>query len=123
MSGKRWLIWRRLRRLYLGFRHPATPWWARGLVIFILLYGIGPVDLAILGIGGYDPYLQGHASPEQAWAMALRIPARQILPMHHSTFVISHEPVDEPLRRLLNAAGDQRGRVVAYRIGQRWSID
>lgn len=45
MSTRRWLIWRRLRRLYLGFRHPATPWWARGLVIFILLYGISPVDL------------------------------------------------------------------------------
>ena len=44
-SAKRWLIWRRLRRLYFGFRHPATPWWAKGLVILILLYGISPVDL------------------------------------------------------------------------------
>jgi uncharacterized membrane protein YkvA (DUF1232 family) len=43
--GRRWLIWRRVRRLYLGFRHPATPWWAKGLVILILLYGISPVDL------------------------------------------------------------------------------
>jgi uncharacterized membrane protein YkvA (DUF1232 family) len=43
--GKRWLIWRRVRRLYLGFRHPATPWWVRGLVILIFLYGISPVDL------------------------------------------------------------------------------
>ncbi|WP_439828330.1 YkvA family protein [Aeromonas enteropelogenes] len=45
MSTRRWLIWRRVRRLYLGFRHPATPWWARGLVILILLYGLSPVDL------------------------------------------------------------------------------
>ena len=45
MSGKRWLIWQRLRRLYQGFRHPTTPWWAKGLVILILLYGISPVDL------------------------------------------------------------------------------
>ena len=45
MSGKRWLIWQRLRRLYQGFRHPGTPWWAKGLVILILLYGISPVDL------------------------------------------------------------------------------
>ncbi|MCW0506083.1 YkvA family protein [Aeromonas piscicola] len=45
MMGRRWLIWRRVRRLYLGFRHPATPWWAKGLVILILLYGISPVDL------------------------------------------------------------------------------
>ena len=45
MSTRRWLIWRRLRRLYQGFRHPGTPWWAKGLVILILLYGISPVDL------------------------------------------------------------------------------
>ena len=45
MSPKHWLIWPRLRRLYRGFRHPATPWWAKGLVILILLYGISPVDL------------------------------------------------------------------------------
>ncbi|WP_421240210.1 YkvA family protein [Aeromonas enteropelogenes] len=45
MSTRCWLIWRRVRRLYLGFRHPATPWWARGLVILILLYGLSPVDL------------------------------------------------------------------------------
>lgn len=45
MSARRWLIWRRLRRLYQGFRHPATPWWARGLVILVLLYGISPADL------------------------------------------------------------------------------
>ena len=25
VSARRWLIWQRLRRLYLGFRHPATP--------------------------------------------------------------------------------------------------
>ena len=45
MSTRRWLIWRRLRRLYQGFRHPGTPWWAKGLVILILIYGISPVDL------------------------------------------------------------------------------
>ena len=45
MSARRWLIWRRLRRLYQGFRHPGTPWWAKGLVILILLYGISPVDV------------------------------------------------------------------------------
>ncbi|MGL6378352.1 YkvA family protein [Aeromonas hydrophila] len=42
---RRWLIWRRLRRLYRGLRHPDTPWWARGLVILVLLYGISPLDL------------------------------------------------------------------------------
>ena len=29
----------------------------------------GPIDLAILPIGAYDPWIYNHASPEQAWEM------------------------------------------------------
>ena len=29
----------------------------------------GPVDLAILPIGAYDPWIYNHASPEEAWRM------------------------------------------------------
>jgi hypothetical protein len=38
--------------------------------------------------------------------------------MHHSTFRLSHEPVDEPLERLLAAAGRDGDRIVARHIGQ-----
>src|SRR5947209_8104834 len=31
---------------------------------------LGEVDLAIIGIGAYDPYVAAHATPEQAWMMA-----------------------------------------------------
>ncbi len=34
------------------------------------LSDIGGVDLAVLGIGAYDPYIAAHATPEQAWAMS-----------------------------------------------------
>ncbi|MEO6437415.1 MAG: MBL fold metallo-hydrolase, partial [Tepidisphaeraceae bacterium] len=57
----------------------------------------GRVDLAILGIGAYDPYIAAHATPEQAWAMADHCQADHILAMHHSTFRLSHEPSQEPL--------------------------
>ena len=30
---------------------------------------VGKTDLAILGIGAYDPYERAHATPEQAWRM------------------------------------------------------
>ncbi len=53
---------------------------------------VGNVDLAILGIGGYDPYVAAHATPEQAWAMAQQVKADYVLPMHHSTFRLSYEP-------------------------------
>lgn len=81
---------------------------------------LGPVDLAILGIGAYDPYVRAHATPEQAWAMADHARAERILPMHHSTFRLSLEPVHEPIERLLTVAGCNADRVIAEEIGQLW---
>jgi L-ascorbate metabolism protein UlaG (beta-lactamase superfamily) len=82
---------------------------------------IGKVDLAIMGIGAYDPYIAAHATPEQAWAMADHVKAERILPMHHSTFRLSHEPVGEPMERMLAVAGGNADRVVVREIGGQWA--
>lgn len=84
--------------------------------------GLGPVDLAILGIGAYDPYVAAHATPEQALAMADHVEARHILPMHYATFRLSHEPPHEPIERILKAAGKDANRIVARAVGDAWSI-
>ena len=81
---------------------------------------IGKVDLAILGIGGYNPYLASHATPEQAWEMFNHLDADFLLPMHHSTFRLSHEPTGEPIERLLIAAGRDTDRIVMTQIGAQW---
>lgn len=79
------------------------------------------VDLAILGVGAYDPYVAAHATPEQAWAMADAMGAECLLPMHHATFRLSHEPVREPLQRLLEAAGHRADRIVVREVGGQWA--
>jgi L-ascorbate metabolism protein UlaG (beta-lactamase superfamily) len=80
------------------------------------------VDLAILPIGAYDPWIANHASPEQAWRMFKGLGAEYLLPVHHSTFRLSREPVEEPMQRLLTAAGSERWRVVASEVGATWSL-
>jgi L-ascorbate metabolism protein UlaG (beta-lactamase superfamily) len=75
------------------------------------------IDLAILPIGAYDPWIANHASPEQAWAMFKAVGAEYVLPVHHSTFRLSREPVDEPLERFMAAAGSEAWRVVGREIG------
>lgn len=80
------------------------------------------VDLAVLPIGAYDPYINVHANPEQSWRMAHEMGARYILPMHHSTFRLSREPADEPRRRILAAAGPEPWRVALTEIGQTWTL-
>jgi L-ascorbate metabolism protein UlaG (beta-lactamase superfamily) len=81
----------------------------------------GPIDLAILPIGAYDPWIANHASPEEAWRMFRSLNADYLLPIHHSTFRLSREPVDEPVRRLLAAAGEERGRVTLTEVGATWT--
>lgn len=82
---------------------------------------IGATDLSIFGIGAYDPWEHAHATPEQVWKMYTGMssgrPAGALLPMHHSTFVLGREPMDEPLRRLLAAAGPRHDLIVAQMPG------
>jgi L-ascorbate metabolism protein UlaG (beta-lactamase superfamily) len=82
----------------------------------------GPLDLAILPIGAYDPWIANHASPEQAWLMFRRLGADSVLPVHHSTFRLSREPRDEPIRRFLAAAGPERWRIAVTEIGGTWAL-
>lgn len=78
---------------------------------------VGGVDLSIFGIGAYDPWIENHASPEQVWQMHSGAMGRRLMPIHHSTFELSDEPLDEPMKRLLAVAGAHRDRIVAHELG------
>lgn len=71
---------------------------------------LGPVDLAVFGIGAYDPWIHMHANPEQVWSMFSNLGGRFLLPVHHSTFVLSDEPKAEPMERLVSVAGHEGRR-------------
>ncbi|HEY7091326.1 MAG TPA: MBL fold metallo-hydrolase [Tepidisphaeraceae bacterium] len=85
-----------------------------------LFRSIGNVDLAIFGISAYNPYIQAHATPEQAWQMADHVRADFVLPMHHSTFRLSYEPMQEPMERMLAAAGNDEKRIIIRQVGDMW---
>lgn len=74
--------------------------------------------MAVLPIGGYQPYIRAHASPEQAWQMFCEIGAEYLIPIHHQTFILSYEAPDEPLERSLAAAGSQAHRIVIRGVGE-----
>jgi L-ascorbate metabolism protein UlaG (beta-lactamase superfamily) len=76
------------------------------------------VDLAIMPIGAYDPWIRVHCNPEQAWQMANDAGAEFVLPVHHQTFHLSREPRLEPIERILQAAGSAPGRIALQSIGQ-----
>jgi L-ascorbate metabolism protein UlaG (beta-lactamase superfamily) len=76
-----------------------------------------PVDLAIMPIGAYDPWIHVHCNPEQAWRMGSDAGAEHFLPVHNQTFRLSREPLGEPLERFLEAAGPHPDRVLTRHIG------
>jgi L-ascorbate metabolism protein UlaG (beta-lactamase superfamily) len=79
------------------------------------------VDLAIMPIGAYEPWIEAHCNPEQAWQMTEEMGARYILPIHWNTFIQSAEPRFEPIEWLTSEVDDER-RIAVNEIGQTWSI-
>ncbi|MEU3183474.1 MBL fold metallo-hydrolase [Streptomyces sp. NPDC006923] len=70
------------------------------------------IDLALLPIGAYEPrwWLSDvHTNPEEAVRACQDVGARNMAPMHWATFVLSAEPVLEPLARV-RAAWQETGR-------------
>jgi L-ascorbate metabolism protein UlaG (beta-lactamase superfamily) len=79
------------------------------------------IDLAIMPIGAYNPWIRYHCTPEQAWRMANEAGAEIVMPVHHRTFQLSQEPPGEPLERLFDAAGNDDQRIALTEIGASWS--
>ena len=80
----------------------------------------GPFDLALLGIGAYEPrplFKSSHATPEEAAEMGRLLGARKILGMHYGAIVLSGEPAFEPPQRLRAA-----GRSLGYADEDIWTL-
>jgi L-ascorbate metabolism protein UlaG (beta-lactamase superfamily) len=63
-------------------------------------------QLALMPIGAYAPdsFRTVHTSPEDALQAFVDLGANAMVPMHYGTFKLSHEPMEEPVPRLLSSA-------------------
>jgi L-ascorbate metabolism protein UlaG (beta-lactamase superfamily) len=84
----------------------------------------GEIDLLLMPIGAYfpDSFQWAHCTPEQAWQMFKEIGAKWLAPIHWNTFVLSYEPVDEPIQRLERAAGEEADRIVWRHQGEAFRL-
>ena len=67
---------------------------------------LGPIDLALLPIGAYEPrwFMQSvHMNPSEAVQAHLDLEASESVGMHFGTFQLTTEGIDEPLRALEDA--------------------
>ena len=80
------------------------------------------IDLAIMPIGAYQPWIQNHCTPEQALRMGLDAGADQFLPVHHQTFRLGMEPLFEPIERFQLAAARDRVPILVHQIGEQTRV-
>lgn len=78
----------------------------------------GRIDLAIMSIGCYNPWIRTHSSPEEAVRMANDAGAQFIMPVHHQTFRLSFEPFREPIERFQAALQETPDRIALREIGE-----
>jgi L-ascorbate metabolism protein UlaG (beta-lactamase superfamily) len=67
---------------------------------------LGPIDLALLPIGAYQPrwFMKDiHMNPAEAVQAHLDLAARRSIAMHFGTFQLTPEGIDQPVRDLANA--------------------
>ncbi|MCI0748298.1 MAG: MBL fold metallo-hydrolase [Verrucomicrobia subdivision 3 bacterium] len=86
--------------------------------LFAELRSKGPFEAAIMPIGAYQPWIRSHCTPEQAVEMANATGAKYIIPVHHQTFKLSYEPMNEPIERLEQALAKEPERIALRKVGE-----
>jgi L-ascorbate metabolism protein UlaG (beta-lactamase superfamily) len=80
---------------------------------------LGPIDLALLPIGAYEPrwFMQSvHMNPAEAVQAHLDLGATQSITMHYGTFQLTAEGIDEPERALEEARQARGVPASAFRV-------
>jgi len=81
-----------------------------------------PLDLMLMPIGAYDPWIRAHCNPEQAATMARAAGARTFVPIHHETFKLSNEAMEEPAARIRAAFADEPHRLLSVSLGETFRV-
>jgi L-ascorbate metabolism protein UlaG (beta-lactamase superfamily) len=110
-----YLIERNDRRILFGGDTAMTDSFAK-------LRNHGKIDLAIMSVGAYNPWIHSHCTPEQAVAMATAAGAQFIMPVHHQTFRLSFERLREPIERFQVALSETPERIALREIGETFEL-
>jgi L-ascorbate metabolism protein UlaG (beta-lactamase superfamily) len=82
--------------------------------------------ISFLPITAYSPewFRLNHINPEEAIQIFLETGSRFMIPIHWGTFILSHEPIDEPMERLNKEAArlGVEKRVIVLKHGESFIV-
>ena len=90
--------------------------------------GTGPIRLAILPVGAYEPrdvMQANHMNPDEAVRIFEKLKPGMALGMHWGTFQLTFEAIDDPPRRLAaarRARGIADGSFVTTEVGRTFAV-
>ncbi len=80
---------------------------------------LGPFDLAMLEVGGWDPaWGDMHLGPENALEAVAQLHAEVFLPIHWGTFRLAMHAWDQPAEVLYAQGSKSRSRLVMPKLGE-----
>jgi L-ascorbate metabolism protein UlaG (beta-lactamase superfamily) len=80
---------------------------------------LGPFDLVMLEIGGWDPaWGDMHLGPQYALKALEFLRADAFLPVHWGTFALGMHPWEQPAETLLELSATSRARLMMPRLGE-----
>jgi len=118
--------WSRMRSQAMGFlvEGSGRTWFGGDTGLFDAMSDFGPLDLALIPVGGWGPTLgaEGHLDAEDGAEALRRVKAAWAVPVHYGTFWpaglgrvrphMFHEPGTEFARKAATIAPDTRVRVL-----------
>lgn len=87
-----------------------------------LRHSLPLIDLMLMPVGAYNPWIRSHCNPEQAVAMADDAGGRHFVPIHHATFKLSAEPMDEPAKRVNACFSQEPERLLTVEVGETFRV-
>lgn len=81
------------------------------------------IDVAIMPIGAYNPWVRNHCNPEEAMKMSSEIGAKYFIPIHTKTFKQSNEPFNEAIDWMKRDAAKFNLKIGLEEIGQTFELN
>jgi L-ascorbate metabolism protein UlaG (beta-lactamase superfamily) len=120
--------WSRMRSPAMGFviEGAARTWFGGDTGLFDAMGNLGPLDLALIPVGGWGPTLgaDGHLDPSDGAEALRRVKAAWAVPVHYGTFWpfgmgrirphMFHDPGTEFARMAAQTSPDTHVRVLAH---------